>query len=441
MQKKFLWFYYRTNLLFLVSSCVFSIVLFSCKKKETNVGLNSIESTNRMNSLIVDTFYLETYTVPEDSISSKNPPIAILGAYNDPVFGDFKAGFYTQIRLSAANPNFNLATNPIVIDSFVLNLRFTGYYGKTDPQSFGVYRLSNDLSNHVDSLYYPFSSVSVFPENLIPEEKRIVKPNPTSNAIVSGEPISPSLRLHLDPNLAMQLIEEAENGSGNFASNTEFTNLFKGIFVNVNESALSSGDGAALYFNLNDQLSKLTIYYEQSGSKRLYDFVINTESVKFNAVHVDNSGKKVEEVINNTSKGQTEFYSQAFQSRAVVKMPGINNLDKKSVIHKADLILPVSYFTGSPYVPSPELTVATRLSEEDKTLFSIGVFGQFNFITKSYNIDLKAYLQQIVNGAIENQGILLSPRMFTASADRIIFNGINTENKKKPKLIVTYTSY
>jgi hypothetical protein len=37
--------------------------------------------------------------------------------------------------------------------------------------------------------------------------------------------------------------------------------------------------------------------------------------------------------------------------------------------------------------------------------------------------------------------LVFSPRFFITSGDRIVFNGQNTINKKKPQLIITYTEY
>jgi hypothetical protein len=42
---------------------------------------------------------------------------------------------------------------------------------------------------------------------------------------------------------------------------------------------------------------------------------------------------------------------------------------------------------------------------------------------------------------LENTGIVVSPLFFRNSAERIVFNGVETNNKKKPKLVVTYTTY
>jgi hypothetical protein len=50
-------------------------------------------------------------------------------------------------------------------------------------------------------------------------------------------------------------------------------------------------------------------------------------------------------------------------------------------------------------------------------------------------------MQAVLKGTIENTGLIVSPRFFINSAERIIFNGKNTSNKKKPQLIVTYTTF
>jgi hypothetical protein len=56
-------------------------------------------------------------------------------------------------------------------------------------------------------------------------------------------------------------------------------------------------------------------------------------------------------------------------------------------------------------------------------------------------VDIRDYAQSIVAGDLENNGLVISPRFFINSAERIVFNGLNTTNKVKPKLILTYTTY
>jgi hypothetical protein len=146
-------------------------------------------------------------------------------------------------------------------------------------------------------------------------------------------------------------------------------------------------------------------------------------------------------VISDTVSGQKEFYAQAFKSRAVVQIPGISNIPKKSIIHKAELYLPVQYQTGTKYAPGFDISVATRPKDDPNGLLSVGVLGTYSDFGKYYKVDLQNYLQTVVSGLAPNNELIFSPRFFITSADRIIFNGPNTTNKVKPKLVITYTEY
>jgi hypothetical protein len=242
----------------------------------------------------------------------------------------------------------------------------------------------------------------------------------------------------LRKSLGEQIINDATNNPSAFSSVENFLEYFKGVHVKVNNPAQFSGKGGVFYFNINDPLSKITIYYTQDGEQKTFDLLINTECADFNHVDVNNSGKPVQTVINDTVSGQQEFYSQAFKSRAIVKIPGMKSIPSNAIIHKAELILPIQYQTGAKYLPPDELSVAVKV---DGTLSGIGVLGLYDYAYKHYTIDIRNYLQALVTNQINTDELILSPRMFITSADRVIFNGPNTINKKKPKLVVTYTTY
>jgi hypothetical protein len=163
--------------------------------------------------------------------------------------------------------------------------------------------------------------------------------------------------------------------------------------------------------------------------------------VDFNHVEVNNAGKPVQTVIDDTIPGMTEFYAQSFKSRAVVQIPGLSNLPKKIVVHKAELLLPVQYQNGSKYSPGFDISVATRPESDPNAFASIGVLGTYSEFQKHFKVDLRAYVQGVATGLAPNSELIFSPRFFITSADRIIFNGPNTTNKKVPQLIITYTEY
>jgi hypothetical protein len=421
-------------------SATFLLTLFvgtSCKKKENSLGLNGLDQNEMLNSAGIDTFSLITFTIADDSVFTKDPPNALLGIYNDPKFGVMNASFYTQLRLSGVNPNFG-DVSTIVVDSLVLGLEYTGSYGDFSPLTLEVFELTEKISR--DSMYYAFSTLSYGSQNLIEPGFEVITPKPFGKTIIGVDTVDAQMRIHLRKTLAETFINEAATGSA-FASNDAFLDYFKGVMVRTTNPNPSSGMGGVYYFNLNDPLSKMTIYYTQDEAQKKYDFVINSNCVDFNHVNIDNGGKPVATVISDTISGQKEFYAQAFKSRAVVQIPGISNIPKKSIIHKAELYLPVQYQTGTKYAPGFDISVATRPKDDPNALLSIGVLGTYSDFGKYYKVDLRNYLQTVVSGLAPNNELIFSPRFFITSADRIIFNGPNTTNKVKPKLVITYTEY
>ena len=290
----------------------------------------------------------------------------------------------------------------------------------------------------IDSTYYSFSTKNHSVTNLVETGFETFTPNPNGITVIGSDTVDTQLRIKLNTALAQQFITEAASGSNTFTSNDNFLNYFKGLHVKVNNGSQSSGAGGAFYFDLNDALSKMTIYYTQDLIQKRYDFLINSECADFNHVDVNNSGTNVQTVINDTISGQSEYYAQAFNSRAIIDIPGIENIPKNAVIHKAELILPIQYQTGAKYLPPNELSVSARING---VLSGIGVFGFFDYSYKKYTIDIKNYLQAYVSGQINTTELILSPRFFINSAERVIFNGPNTINKSKPKLVVTYTEF
>ena len=139
------------------------MALNSCKKEISNAGLNLVN--NEKDAFDCDTLYsMEVGSVKVDTVTSSNPSYLLLGSYVDSVFGKYDASFYAQARISALKPDFG-DVNSIVVDSLILGMRFSDYYGKLDAQNFEVYEITQDLSP--SSSYNTKSTVSFKPQNLV----------------------------------------------------------------------------------------------------------------------------------------------------------------------------------------------------------------------------------------------------------------------------------
>lgn len=424
----------KNNVLFL-----FIIFLFfaSCKKKESIAGKDIIDEQEYLNSK-TDTLDLVTYTIAEDSTITDNPPNAVLGSYIDPKFGKLEAYFYTQFRLATLNPDFG-DINSIQVDSFVLALEYAGYYGDLSAQTFQVMEM--DESIYLDSTYYTFTDKNTKGSTLIPLGKETILPKPNDKTVIGEDTVDSQLRIPLDTNFARYLIEEAASGSASFSSNENFLNFFKGLKVKTENLDQSVGKGAIFYFDLDDPASKATIYFTQDGVGNSFDLLINSSCADFNHVNIQNTNYPIQAVLADSTKGLTEFYAQAFKHRAVVKVPEIENLPDNIIVHRADMTLPIQFQTGYRFKPGGFLSVSTKLKSSDNNLTALPSLGEYSAIQKHFKIDLKNYVQAVHNGDIENTGVYLSPRFFINSAERIVFNGKNTTNKKKPQLIITYSTF
>ena len=423
--------------LFFLLFVLATLLISACKKKDTLVGKGVLNPDDYLNGITTDTFEIETFTIAEDSIITSNPPNTVLGSYKDPKFGGFNASFYTQFRLGSLNPVFG-DPSQIVMDSFVLALKYVGYYGDLSAQTFEIYELDEDLS--IDSNYYSFSTKNVKSSNLVRIGMGTITPKPNQTSIVGGDSLDAQLRIQLDTNFAKNLVLEANNGTA-FLTNEAFMTFFKGFYVKTNNPSQASGQGAAFYFNLNDAASKLTMYFKLAGINKTFDFLINSSCADFTHLEINNSGTSISAILQNQSLGQNEFYAQAFKHRAVVKIKHINSLPANTIIHKASLTLPIQFQTGYRFVPGVSISVAAKLKSTDQYYTSLGTFGGFEEYEKHFRIDVRDYIQAVLNGGIDNTGLVISPRYFINSAERIIFNGKNTSNKKKPQLIVTYTTF
>lgn len=429
-------FSWRRGLILSATFLIVGLVGFSCKKKNSNIGQNTINQDNILGSKSVDTFSLRTYTLKQDSVITDNSVLALLGQYQDPVFGTFTSGIYTEVNLEGNNPDFGNLSQ-VIVDSFVLALEYKGVYGEPSDHTVEVFKINDPNRLSLDSIYYSFSTFQTDPTNLVLGGHEIQNFNTSNLTVVDNDTVDPQLRIHLDTNFARNLMNRTVTNPEDFASNEAFLEYFKGIHI----KAISIGSGGVHYFSLNDPASKMTIYYtDDQGEKREFDFIINSDCADFNHVTVDNSGTRVEQVIQDTISGNTEFYAQAFSSRAIVEIPGLDSLPKNLVIHKAVLNLPVQYLTGGKYPIGSSVTTALQTNEGLNSLQFLS-FATFSNATKSVSLDLRNHIQEVISGKIDNNGIIISPRLFISSAERIIFNGQMTTNKAKPKLTILYTEY
>lgn len=404
----------------------------SCKKKENKIGTNALDPENILISGGIDTFKLITYTVEDNNVITAGARYCILGIMNDPEFGVVDLGFYSQVRLSGLNPNFG-DPSLITIDSFVLAMEYIGGYGYTGTQNFEVYEVDERM--YADTAYKANQDLLLKPDNWV-DGSGSYTVNPEAITVVGADTVRSQLRIKLDPAKAMQIIQDRYNNPNYFTSNTEFSNNYlKGLYVKTDGTVPPIEKGMVAYFDMTDNDSKMIIYYKENGVVRpSFDLVFNLETTDYNRFKIDNLGKRIQSVVADSTLGNVEFYAQSGKYRAKIDLPTIKNLPDNIVVHNAQLFLPIQQ------LPGKKFTAPSKISLTHPNMPG-ATEGVYNSYLKGYVVELRGFVQNVKLGNISSTTLTINTPAFVASAERVVFNGQLTNNKVKPRLIISYTEF
>ncbi|MNU79657.1 hypothetical protein D3C71_692720 [compost metagenome] len=437
---------------FLLSACfVLAIsVLPSCKKKSSAFGTEALNVEDLLAAGGKDTFQLKTFSVDEDSIPTDNQVYGTLGACHDPKFGVINTSVYTQMSIEGQIV-WQSGESLVQVDSVVLSLCYGGHYGKLTPQTFEVYELDDTLS--IKSTYYRNSTKPLKGGDLVEPSSATQTPNTTNKVILpNGTPIpdtvEPQLRLRLNNSIGQQFIQDIIAGNSAFTSTSQFlsSEYFKGFKINVSNASPGAGSGSVLYLRMGNQQTRMTVYYTvNTGAeikKRNFSLRVNGSSAYFNHTELDHSGYHVADVLANPSSGQSNFYAQCFGVWGAVEFPSVSNLSSKSLINNALLYLPVAYQTNSPYSPSKTVTLVYK-NDAGENIVIPNSSTVYSDTQKGFVINLRPYIQDLTSGKIPNRTIYIipSPDLFSSTAERIVFNGLSSPYKTRPKLVIKYTEF
>ncbi|MCB0480432.1 MAG: DUF4270 family protein [Flavobacteriales bacterium] len=409
----------------------------ACKKKEDPfIGIEVQPENNQLGLLTTDTFIIQCVTLKLDSSRADNSKLGVIGSYQDPVFGLTKTATALQYRLASENTEIDALKNHR-IDSAVLTLVYSGYYGTLEKQSFGVYEITEDLNS---TRKYPTSynlSVSSNPIGRITD----FTPDFKSIPVIYDTPERPEIRIRLDSSFARKLVDVDPSV---YRTNENFLANFKGFLIQAENTSQASRTGAQLMFNLLDEYTRLTLYFTENGGPRgKLDYLINDKSVRFILNQNDYTSSEVERAFGDQSIGDQKIYIQSLAGTYVkIQTPDISRIARNGpvIINKAELELPISSDATATYQPIGQL-FAFREDETGKLYDTpdkgeLHYDGKFNTTTNSYHIGLTRYFQQILTGKVSNNVLVL--RELGESYGRSELSGPKASTKPM-KLVVTYT--
>jgi hypothetical protein len=424
------------------------MVAFSACQEPEGIGLDVLPEGEEM-PIDWTTIPVVAETVRFDSVRTSGRGSYAIGDFGDPIFGNVQSQLYSQFLLNSEPGPFTTAD---VVDSVVLNLKYIGSYGRVDKlkglQRFGVYEIEEDMlldgDSSSDTVYY--SSNAVQNVSATPLGTIEFQPDLLNDVAAGFDTIGPSLRIRLDNDLGVRI-----KNSINLNDNDLFVEEFKGLNVRSIAPQMPSDRGALLFFDMNDEESRLEIFYHNAEDTFAhYLFNMNNNNALFTNVSHDFSTEVADAIAGGTTVGADKLYIQGLAgTRIRLKFPtlrGLNDLGAVA-INKAELVVPVdeSYLDD---FGVPAILTVSSIDSADRAFTILDQTAEFNGIDYYGGIYDETNKEYVMNVARELQSILSNPdeedfgfyiaSLVAVDGKRVVINGPNHPDRPL-RLRITYT--
>ena len=447
---------------FFLTLSVITLFTFSSCNKTSILGLEVQPPNDLIDAEFQDTLTLNTQTIIEDTLRTSAISTVLMGKYYDDVFGEATASVYTQMRMYSNAPSFGV--NP-KCDSVRLSLIYAGSYGKKDrkKQLLSVYELTSAMD--INATYY--SDNKTILDNGIDLANYEFVPKPTDSVYTDTTKTkrAPQLRVPLRTDFGQRILDK--QNSTELATNDNFIQFIKGLKITTeNTSGLGPKEGNLLQFNMSSSTLYIYFTYDDTVSKKKVHtvFGLSLSSVarfmKFN----HNYNKAIPDLQNQVIQKPAPLsndvcYAQgAAGVKTRIKIPNLVTWGKKDFIgiNRAELVVTaISSVKDTFALPSAlslfgiadDGTTSYFLPDAyDGTEYFGGTLKTDTTINQStYKFTITRYIQRIISGNLQNNGLYLSVSGGSSLPHRIVFGGGKAEltgggeNKYKMKLNITYT--
>lgn len=430
-----------------------AIIGMACSKTTEKIGNGLLPETDLLSAFYTDTIDIVCHSESIDSMATKGMSTLLLGSMMDPVMGRTNSGFFTQLHLSAPNQHFG--DNPVV-DSVVLQLAISGYYGDTTTvQTVHVYELADSLSAYQD--YYQFSDTDIKPTDLANGYQFTIQPTTTGLVVGNDTLTNAVIRIPLDNSLGEQLVQA---DTSHYTAADVFKEFFYGLKVCC-ESV--SQDGGICYISplLND-VTVLQLYYHETPEEangRRYNFYITSADTYYSQYEHDytlGSSEFTQQVIeHDTALGQQVLYLQSMGGiRSLIQFPNLKHWEdslagtgRHIIINEAKLILPASSLLDDSSHFANVSSLALLNFNNDSTTSVLpdyyegtSYYGStYSSTTKSVFFRISEYMQRVMQGKTDSRGIYLSITGAAYNAQRWIIAGPDSDEENRLRCEIKYS--
>lgn len=307
------------------------LVPCACTEEESDLGVNLQDPFTIYNG-IRDTAYMTACTILDDSLSVAGYTGAVIGEWNDPVFGSVTACMYTQI----CTPKDGVRIpDSIIFDSVVMTLVIDTMRPVLPDSTLRqlkvwVKQLAEPLRG--DSNYYSSHALPTMSDMLFDD-------------YVPYYAGTDSLRFKIGEKIYPILKKEC--------SQAEFLESSKGLCIGI---SAENNEYSLLSVNMAATSTRLTAYYrmnEADTAHRHFDFIINSDAAhSMSYCHrFDNAASAPVRPLYDRTKDSIEGKSRVYLepmggTRVRLNMQGFLDGFRKAhptaVIHYAELVLPLN---------------------------------------------------------------------------------------------------
>ncbi len=431
----------------------------SCTTELDTIGQDLIDGQLDINS--TDTLSIKGITQTEDSVPSSLAQRNLVGYYSDPVFGNTRAGVYTEAIPSS--PSFDIAgerpPEEILVDSVVLSLAYFDYFGDPDARlNINVYELSDTIpegtlysNNVVEKFNNPINTQSDFDL-------------PVDSVFLGNDTVSktaPHLRIPLTEEFARKFIDNPEI-TQNLNSNDDFRGFFKGFFI---EALPVNGMGALAFFDARVALSHMKIYYKHQGDtiERSFTLPLNTPESRrytyFDNFDYQNINPEIQAQLDDENAEISDsllFVQSMGNFRVKIDIPFIDdfNLQQQEIaINSAKLIIPVDQQFLEDTLGIASSLILLRgaegqneqensefLSLIDQSLGSDYFGGNLDEDKMEYTFHITQHFQRVMDGTIENTPLFLRISGSVENTGRAVLKGPGrTTPSERMRVEIKYT--
>jgi hypothetical protein len=388
-----------------------------------------------------DTLSLLTSTVIEDSLRSDETPTVVIGTLDDGIFGKTQCGMFSQFSIPNNLQDINFQANGFaILDSAVLMLSYNfDYYGDTTvAQTFNVYQMTDVL--YKDSLYYTNRPKNYYPQSI---GSLSFLPHPRSGVVVDNDTVAAHVRIPISLSWAQQIFAQGTGAAGQLRDNTTWRDYMNGLYIQSGATGQN-----LLYFNPLDTLTGLRLYYHTAAARTSFTFVVNSSTPYYSYYQHDHSTGS----INLGQTGEPNVYVQSNAGlKTKIQFPSLknwyDNLGYNVAINKAELVIfGVPDQTAPDNFPLNTRMFLTSIDSVGKEHLLIDMFesttyygGSLNTTTNVYKINIARYIQGILSGEEENNGLYLKEIFGTENGRRSVLGSGSNTNGLKMYLRLLYT--